>query len=129
MSVILYNAGKIRSFENLKALAHNVGETEEFAVSLWQDMLLDEELLDEFNYFVTNHTIRGTVSCGELNLLDVYFNCLKKYNLSNDLGKNSEGCDKDLLVLHAFKELVNMRKNPNYMSGYYDDESSGMDII
>lgn len=129
MSLILYNAGKIKSFENLKILAHNVGESEEYAISLWQDMLLDEELLDEFNYFVVNHTIRGTVSCGELTLLDVYFNQLRKYNLYNDLGKNPDACDKDLLVLHAFKEIVNMRKDPNYLSNYYSNEGNGMDII
>lgn len=129
MSVILYNAGKIKSFENLKALAKNVGESEEFAVSLWQDMLLDLELLDEFNYFVTNHTIRGTISYGELNLLDMYFDCMRKYNTKNDLGKNYASCDKDLLVLHTFKAFADLKKNPNYMSFYYDDESRGMDIM
>lgn len=128
MSVILYNAGKIKAFENLKALSLMVGETEEFAVSLWQDMLLDEELLDEFNYFVVNHTIRGTVSCGELNLLDIYFSQMNKYNLLHDLGKNPNSCDKDRLVLHAFKQLVEMRKDPNYMANYLKNERNGMDI-
>jgi len=32
--MILYNAGKIKSFENLKTLALMVGETDEFASSL-----------------------------------------------------------------------------------------------
>ena len=32
--MILYNAGKIKSFENLKALALTVGETEEFDATL-----------------------------------------------------------------------------------------------
>lgn len=128
MSVILYNAGKIKSYENLRALSCMVGETEEFAISLWQDMLMDEELLDEFNYFVANHTIKGTVSCGELTLLDIYFSQMNKYNLLHDMGKNTGGCNKERLVLHAFKQLVMMRKDPNYMSNYLKNERNGMDI-
>ena len=128
MSVILYNAGKIKSFENLKALSIMVGETEEFATKLWQSMLLDEELLDEFNYFIANHSIRGTAKCGELTLIDIYFSQMNKYNLFHDLGKNNSVCDKDRLVLHAFKQMVEMRKDPEFMLNFEKNEDKGMDI-
>lgn len=127
MSVILYNAGKIKSFENLKALALMVGETEEFATALWQDMLLDEELLDEFNYFVANHTIRGNVRCGELTLLDVYFSQMNKYNIYHDMGKNGDFCNKDRMVLNAFKQMTDMRRDPDFMLRYEKHEESGLD--
>ena len=129
MSVILYKAGKIKAFENLRALAALVGETEEFAMELWKDLLNDEELLDEFNYFVVHHTIKGNVRCGELSLLDIYFNQMCKYNLYHDLGKNPQGCNKDRLVLHAFKQLTDMRKDPDYMTKYDKSENSGMDMF
>ncbi len=127
MSVILYNAGKIKSFENLKTLALMVGETEEFATTLWQDMLLDEELLDEFNYFVANHTIRGNVRCGELTLLDVYFSQMNKYNIYHDMGKNGDFCNKDRMVLNAFKQMTDMRRDPDFMLRYEKHEESGLD--
>lgn len=129
MSVILYNAGKIKSFENLRALSLMVGETEEFAVKLWQSMLLDEELLEEFNYFVANHTIKGEVRCGKLTLLDIYFSQMNKYNLFHDMGKNTEACNKDRMVLHAFEQLIEMRNDPDYLVNFEHQEGSGMDIM
>ena len=129
MSLILYNAGKIKSFENLKALAVLVGETEEYAVDLWQSMLEDEELLNEFNYFVVNRTLLGNVKCGELSLLDVYFNQMTKYNLFLDMGKNTAECSKERMVLHAFKQMVEMRKDPLYMEHYRESEQNGMDVM
>ncbi|MBE5943536.1 MAG: hypothetical protein E7258_01315 [Lachnospiraceae bacterium] len=127
MSVILYNASKIKSFENLKALSLMVGETIEFATELWQDMLRDEELLEEFNYFVSNHTLKGTIACGELTLLDIYFSQMNKYNIYHDMGKNTDYCNKDRMVLHAFKQMVDMRKDPHYMVNFEKREESGMD--
>ena len=129
MSLILYNAGKIKSFENLKALAVLVGETEEYAVDLWQSMLEDEELLNEFNYFVVNRTLLGNVKCGELSLLDVYFNQMTKYNLFHVMGKNTAECSKERMVLHAFKQMVEMRKDPLYMEHYRESEQNGMDVM
>ena len=128
MSVILYNAGKIKAFENLRALSLMVGENEEFANALWQEMLADEEILEEFNYFVVNHTIKGTIRCGELSLLDIYFSQMNKYNLLHDMGKNTDFCNKDRLVLHAFKQLTDMRKDPDYYANYLKNERNGMDI-
>lgn len=128
MSVILYNAGKIKSFENLKALSLMAGETEEFAVDLWQSMLLDEELLDEFNYFVVNNTLKGSAKCGELTLIDFYFSQMNKYNLLHDMGKNSGDCNKDRMVLHAFRQMAEMKRDPEYIEHYEDNERKGMDI-
>lgn len=129
MSIILYNAGKLKSFENLRTLSELVGESEAFANELWSYMLSDEELLDEFNYFVANHAIRGNICCGELSLLDIYFSQMNKYNLYHDLGKNTGECDKDRMVLHAFKQMMDMRKDPDYLSNYEKTERSGMDIM
>lgn len=129
MSVILYNASKIKSFENLKALTLMVGENEAYATELWQDMLMDEELLEEFNYFVVNRSIRGSIRCGELSLLDIYFNQMSKYNLYHDMGKNTAECGKERMVLHAFKQMADMRRDPHYMEKYRKSEQSGMDIL
>ncbi len=129
MSIILYNSGKIKSYENLKALCKYVGETEEFADVLWQNMLLDEEILEEFNYYVVNHTIKGEIRCGELSLLDIYFNQMCKYNYFHDMAKNPLNCDKDRMVLHAFKQIIEMRKDPNFMEKYMESERNSTDMM
>ncbi len=127
--MILYNAGKIKSFENLKALALTVGETEEFAATLWQDMLQDQELLEEFNYYVVNRTLKGTVKCGEFSLLDLYFAQMNKYNYFHDIGKNPNNCNKERMILHAFKQMVEMKKDPEYLKHFESAEYKSMDVM
>lgn len=127
--MILYNAGKIKSFENLKTLALMVGETDEFASSLWQDMLNDEELLDEFNYYVVNRTLKGKVKCGDFTLLDLYFAQMNKYNYFHDIGRNPNNCSKERMVLHAFKQMVDMKKDPDYLKHFENAEYKSMDMM
>ena len=127
--MILYNAGKIKSFENLKTLALMVGETDEFASSLWQDMLNDEELLDEFNYYVVNRTLKGKVKCGDFTLLDLYFAQMNKYNYFHDIGRNPNNCSKERMVLHAFKQMVDMKKDPDYLKHFENAEYKRMDMM
>ena len=127
--MIIYNAGKIKTYENLKALAVAVGEDEKYADEIWKDMLFDEELIDEFNYFVVNHTIKGEARCGSLTLLDIYFSQMNKYNVFHDLGKNPAECNKERMVLHAFKQIVEMRKDPDYQLKFEKLERRGNDYL
>lgn len=129
MSVILYNAGKIKTYENLKAFAVLVGESEEYADKLWRQMVVDDELIEEFNYFVTHKTLLGKASCGEYTLLDLYFSQMNKYNLFHDMAKNPPACNKERMVLHAFEELLNMRNDPLYMERFERKEDSGNDKL
>lgn len=125
--MILYSSGKIKTYENLKAFAVMVGESEAYAEDLWKYMVFDDELIEEFNYFVANHSLIGKARCGEYTLLDIYFNQMCKYNLHHDLGKNPNECNKDRLVLHAFNKLVKMRQDPEYAVKFEKEEDSGMD--
>ena len=125
--MILYNAGKVKAFENLKALAIQAEETEEFAVLLWQDLLADEALLEEFNYFVVHQTLLGKVSYNGLTLLDLYFSQMNKYNILHDMGKNPYACNKNRVVLHAFRQMVDMRRDPKGMQKFEENENRGLD--
>lgn len=127
--MIFYNAGRIKTYENIKALVKLIGEDEQFAEDIWQGMYNDDELIDEFNYFVQNKSLRGNAKCGDISLIDLYFSQMNKYNLYHDLGKNPVDCLKERMVIEAFKELIDMRKNPNYMTDYENIELKGMDIL
>lgn len=127
MSLVLYNASKIKSYENLKAMFKSIGENIELADKLWQEMLIDQELLEEFNYFVVNGTLKGTAKCGELTLLDIYFSQMNKYNIYHDMGKNTDVCNKNRMILNSFFEMISMRKQPDYMVDFERKEDSGMD--
>jgi hypothetical protein len=37
---------------------------------------------------------------------------LNKFNVMGDSGKNTELCNKDRMVLWAFRDLIDMKKNP-----------------
>ncbi len=127
--MIIYNAGRIKTYENVKALVKLIGEDEQFAEDIWQGMYNDDELIEEFNYFVQNKSLRGNAKCGDISLIDLYFSQMNKYNLYHDLGKNPVDCLKERMVIEAFKELIDMRKNPNYMTDYENIELKGMDIL
>lgn len=127
--MIFYNAGRIKTYENIKALVKLIGEDEQFAEDIWQGMYNDDELIDEFNYFVQNKSLRGNAKCGDISLIDLYFSQMNKYNLYHDLGKNPVDCLKERMVIEAFKELIDMRKNPNYLTDYENIELKGMDIL
>ena len=127
--MIIYNAGRIKTYENVKALVKLIGEDEQFAEDIWQGMYNDDELIEEFNYFVQNKSLRGNAKCGDISLIDLYFSQMNKYNLYHDLGKNPVDCLKERMVIEAFKELIDMRKNPNYMTDYENIELKGVDIL
>ena len=37
---------------------------------------------------------------------------MNRYNLIRDSGKNTAACNKDRMVLHAFRDMIEMKKEP-----------------
>ena len=127
--MILVQNNLIKSYENLKSLCEQTGETPEFADLLWNDMLTDEGLLSEFNYYVVHRTLKGECACNGLTLLDLYFAQMNKYNRLHDLGKNPASANKERMVLHAFKEMADMKKDPSLIRKHDENERSSTDYL
>lgn len=127
--MILVQNNLIKSYENLKSLCEQTGETPEFADSLWADMLQSPELLDEFNYYVVHRTLKGESACNGLTLLDLYFAQMNKYNRLHDLGKNPASANKERMVLHAFREMADMKRDPSLILKHEENERAGTDYL
>ena len=127
--MILLQSNKIKAYENLKSLCEQTNETPEFADALWADMLQSEELLAEFNYYVVNRTLEGKCSCCGLTLLDLYFGQMNKYNRLHDLGKNPGWANKERMVLHAFREMADMKKDPKLYEKREENERASTDYL
>ena len=87
-------------------------KSDEFIESLWGDLLSAEELIKEFMYYLDHHTLLDQAKCRGYGLTDLYVWQMDRYNLVREIGKNTEGCNKEAMVLNAFRTMIDMKKDP-----------------
>ena len=113
MAGILYDARLVKALEELKALGKSAGETDEWCESLWEELVFSQDLLEELIFYLDHHYLTDKVKCEGYSLTDLYVWQMDRYNLIGDWGKNTSACNKDRMVLGAFMDMVQMRKNPD----------------
>lgn len=113
MSGILYDARKIMAYEGMKHLGEYAGKSEDFVESLWAELVLDEELMREFMYYLDHHTLLDQAKCRGYALTDLYVWQMDRYNLVREIGKNTAGCNKEAMVLNAFRTMIDMKRDPD----------------
>ena len=109
---ILYDARKLKAMEFLNDLCKYAGKGDDFANSLWTEFLNDEELYREFVYYADNHTFLDEMKISGYSMSDLYVWQMDRYNIVRELGKNPTACNKETLVLNAFMEMSNMKRDP-----------------
>lgn len=109
---ILYDARKLKAMEFLNDLCGYAGKGDDFANSLWTEFLNDEELYREFVYYADNHTFLDEMKISGYSMSDLYVWQMDRYNIVRELGKNPTACNKETLVLNAFMEMSNMKRDP-----------------
>ncbi|MCR5108138.1 MAG: hypothetical protein K6B28_08230 [Lachnospiraceae bacterium] len=112
MSIIIATS-KLKVYEGYSSLCEYAGMTTEFSDELWADMNLDRELYEEFVYYLGNHTFKDDMKIRGYSLSDLYVFMMDKYNLIREIGKNPTSCNKETMVLNAFKTMVEMKKDPD----------------
>ncbi len=112
MAGILYDARRIKAYERLLTLGETVGETRQWCDALWEELVFDSELTEELVFYLEHRYLMDKVHCEGYGLTDLYIWQMDRYNLSRDSGKNTEACNKDRMVLHAFRDMVDMKKEP-----------------
>lgn len=113
MAGILYDARLIKAYEGLQALGETAGETSEWCEALWEEIVFSPDLLEELIFYLDNHYLTEEVKCEGYSMIDLYVWQMNRYNIIGDSGKNTDTCNKDRMVLKAFRDMVNMRKNPD----------------
>ena len=128
MSGIIYGTEKIRAYDGLVRLCEYAGCTEAWCDELWNEMLSDRELYDEFVYYLEHHIPSDAMKVYGYSLTDLYVWQMEKYNLRRDSGKNTEQCNKEAMVLQAFRALADIKKNPDIFLKRLND-GAGMDKL
>ncbi|MDE6389371.1 MAG: hypothetical protein K2L82_16445 [Lachnospiraceae bacterium] len=128
MSGIIYGTEKIRAYDGLVRLCEYAGCTEAWCDELWNEMLSDRELYDEFVYYLEHHIPSDAMKVYGYSLTDLYVWQMEKYNLRRDSGKNTEQCNKEAMVLQAFRALADIKKNPDVFLKRLND-GAGMDKL
>jgi len=126
MAGIVVSTGKIKVYENLRYLCEFARLGQEFCDALWEDVATDEGLYRELLYYMENHTFLDEVRQEGYTLSDVYVWQMNRFNLFHDEGKNSFQCNKERMVLKAFRTMIDMRIKPEeYVRKF--KEGPGMD--
>jgi len=112
MANIILDSRKIMVYEDLKYLSEFCGKNSAFADELWSGMLENEELYQEFMYYLDNHSLKDEMRVEGYTLTDIYVNSLWSYNLFADTGKNTAACSKDSMVLDTFMGMLKLIRNP-----------------
>ncbi len=112
MAGILYDARRIKAYEGMFALGELAGEDKTWCEGLWEEIVFDAELLDELVFYLENHSLLDRMKCEGYGLTDLYIWQMNRYNIIGDTGKNTEACNKERMVLHAFYDMAAMKKNP-----------------
>lgn len=126
MAGIIYDSTKIKVYENLSALCSYAGESREWCDGLWQELMLDSRLYEEFLYYMKNGMLNDKMNCCGYTLIDLYVQQMDKYNLLHDTGKNTAECRKVDMVLRAFLTMARMKRDPDtYVKRF--EEGRGLD--
>lgn len=113
MNGIVYDARRVKAYEGLLALGEYAGNEEKWLERLWEGLVLDGAMMKEFMYYLDHHTFCDEDVCRGYGLSDLYVWQMDRYNLIRDIGKNTSVCNKEALVLNAFWNMLQMKKDPD----------------
>lgn len=112
MAGILYDARRVKAYEGLMALGELACESRQWCDVLWEELVFDSELIEEFVFYLEHHYLMDKVHCEGYGLTDLYIWQMNRYNLIRESGKNTAVCNKERMVLHAFRDMIDMKKEP-----------------
>lgn len=112
MNGIIYDARRIRAYEGMMSLGEYAGREEKWLSRLWEDLLGDEGLMKEWMYYLDHHSFLDEEKFSGYGLTDIYVWQMDRYNLIREIGKNPRSCNKESMVLGAFRSMLDMKADP-----------------
>ena len=109
---IVFDTTKFKIREYLDEICKYAGLSVEWTDEMWLELISDEELYNEFIYYLENHTFLDKMKVAGYGLSDIYVWQMDKYNLIREIGKNPTGCNKETMVMNAFKVMPMMKREP-----------------
>lgn len=112
MNGIVYDARRIKAYEGLQVLGEYAGKDAAWLDRLWAGIMADNRLMKEFMYYLDHHGFLDELKCEGYALTDLYVWQMDRYNLVREVGKNTEMCNKEAMVLNAFYTMLRMQEDP-----------------
>lgn len=111
-SWIIYDGNHVAAYESLRKLCEYANRPIQWCDELWGRMLEEQDLMDEFLYYLGHHVFADKMKVEGYSLTDLYVQQLDRYNISRDSGKNTAACNKEEMVLGAFEMMSKLKQNP-----------------
>ena len=128
MANIVLDGSKIKVYGMLQNLCDYCNEKDSWCDELWGYMLQNDELYEEFVYFIVNRSLMGKMNVEGYTLIDLYVKQIDMYNVRNDLGKNPIFCMKEDIVLRSFLMMGRLLEAPETYKKKLED-GFGMDQL
>ena len=114
MSIIIASE-KLKLYEIVENWAEYAGYSDEWKDEFWQDLLLNQDVYEEFLYYVDNNDFLCKYSYNGQFITDIFIWEMRKFNIKTDRGKNYADCDKAEMVLNAFRTMLDMKENGDHI--------------
>lgn len=113
MQGILYDASRIKACQGFYDICEYAEFDKEWANQLWTDIITCRDIYEEFVYYIEHHTFMDKIKVRGYSLSDIYVWQMDKYNLVREIGKNPQTCNKERMVMRAFRTIIDMGRNPD----------------
>lgn len=112
MAGIILDGRRLKAFEAFYELGAFAGFSNSWLDELWSSIIADEELMQELFYYLDNHSLLDTMEFRGYHLTDLYVYEMDHSNVIQDVGKNTAACNKEAMILGAFYDMTQLKKNP-----------------
>lgn len=109
---IIIATSKIKACGMFYDLCRRIGYEDTWIDALWGDIISDDDMYAELSYYLQNHTLKDSVKISGYSLTDLYVFQMDKYNLIREIGKNTAECNKERMVMNAFRMMIDMKADP-----------------
>lgn len=106
MTGIIIASEKIKLFEFLTELCKYTSYSDDWRDLFWEDILTNEPIYREFLYWAQHKDFLLECKVGGNTIIDILVWEMRKYNVRMDWAKNGPDCDKQAMVLEAFREMI-----------------------
>ncbi len=112
MQGILYDATKVKVCQAFYDICNYAELPAQWTDELWMDILSRKPVYRELIYYIEHHTFLDELKVCGYSLCDLYVWQMNRYNLIKDTGKNSRTCNKEKMVMQAFRTMVDLMEDP-----------------
>lgn len=111
------------AYQFTKALCYYAGKDEEFQEKFWKRLCGEEDILEEFCYYMENQTFACKVKIEGYTVIDIMVWQIDHFKAELDRGDSGMGNNGDQMLLMAFDTFMKMRKEPERYVRLMRDET------